>query len=398
MRRWTTTLAAIVLCCTVAFLVMRRPSTEVKLKSDGSILDSRLEISFGDGQNPKVFSQGVDQASGTGSTATTSSIKNLPGLPLRTKGEEGSEAKQDKRAPDEKLRQGPMHQREPGVIAVRGGLSARLRVIFYHFCDASQRSESLRVIWPIHPECPETFESLFQPVAGLTVDSSQIADLQYRNITPVPTHIPLVKVHLCDLECLLRPIPVLRAQIQSNIFRLGRYACVHITGRARNKEGRKFNPLPDSHYDEWIRNTSESTGISTVYVATDHPETQRRFSDAHDADFHELISNETYVARKVVTRIALIDAWTCSYADSFFGTPHSSFSFYIKKLIACRRGRDTGPKFKKYRGGRHKFNDPDVCRPKRHCQNYTGHSWKRPRTAEQMEVFQKEYSMVREVR
>lgn len=210
------------------------------------------------------------------------------------------------------------------VVGCSSGLCNRLRMI----AQWKQRCEQMRFLWPINTACPAFFSDLFHPIAGVNcVQATSKQARQYRK-----SMIPGRVFTLLDL------IPTWAiVKIQDP------YVAVHVrrtdirTILAKNKK-----PLiEDCEYFAFV----ESSGFSSVYLATDNQKTQSLFKARYGSSL--LTSGEVRgfgcnhrPVRCTSVKHAVDDLYACINASAFMGTQGSSFT---GEILAARSKLWIGP-------------------------------------------------------
>lgn len=201
-----------------------------------------------------------------------------------------------------------------------GGLCNRLRVIFSMW----RHCRPLNVHWPLNKACPARFDSLFEPVPGLTIKYSQVPKLADWSCFAVCTP---------DFSDLVVQ-PSIQDQIEKTIQALpASYLAVHIRRTDHPETARN-----------WLRYTEDQEFYDFLdrhaplpfFAASDCPAMLRRLQCKYGSRFHHPLPSPTAVqdnSRPTSVEQALVELFVCVNATNFMGSCVSSFS----EMIACLR-------------------------------------------------------------
>ena len=218
----------------------------------------------------------------------------------------------------------------PFVIQPGGGLCNYLRVTFSYVQLCKKTGQSLIVIWRPTGHCPGFFLDYFEPVPNTVFlrDNSANHKLDYGGCGPHsdynPDHVDIYE----DLKLL----PEFKAEINTDVEKLGSFAAVHIRRTDHSNMAKSNNAYTD---DQQFISFIMSHGSLNLYVATDNRETQ----DAFYTLFNERMKLVEFIKpngalRQTGLKEAIRDLYMCVRANEFKGSGYSSFTDVI---LALRR-------------------------------------------------------------
>ena len=307
------------------------------------------------------------------------------GVPLNNRQKIATAAARAQRSADapESRPMAPQPSMPPLSIRAEGGLCNKLRVILSYRLAAMDEGRHLIVVWANGGPCPALWEDLFEPLAGVTVVSTDSPSLRAA-LAPmsleecaVPsefgTHPRIAGTpREAQMYSLLRPKPSILRSIEDAIARCkdgsddGRFLAMHIR---RTDYTTTFGlSTPDHAFENFLEmhlvngsssSSSKSTAralirpragdeaattaamASCAYLATDNGETQQHFQSLFGDErirTHIAINTmrHTETLRHTTVADAVVDLYTCAAAYVFKGTLGSSFSDTIWLMRKAR--------------------------------------------------------------
>lgn len=211
------------------------------------------------------------------------------------------------------------------IIAPKGGLGNRLRVVFSYLIVALQSDRSLTVNWEVDRYCPAHFLDVFRPIAAIAfsdakpqIKTSRRADVKFS------LYIPALK--------LLKPLNL--PEIQQKTQEWGDFSAVHIRRTDHIQLAKKNGRYVDlDYFEDFIRKQDK------CFLATDCQETQKYLLGKYPQILVWRRIEESRRLRQTELRDSVSDMWCCIGAAQFLGTPFSSFSDLIQLLRRGRRRR-----------------------------------------------------------
>ena len=213
-------------------------------------------------------------------------------------------------------------------IMPTGGLSNYLRVLFSFFVKAKQENKQLNVIWLPTNACPDHYLNLFEPVTNVNFVKT-VNRLDYRDCFPYePCNTPMMYIGL-------KPLPKICDQIRTNIIKLGEnYIALHIRRTDHIADAQKYGLFTS---DEDFISFIEANPNKNIFIATDNRNTQDKFISLYGERIKciQLITPHPSL-RQTTLENAVVDIFTCAFADKFKGSGYSSFTDLINDLRFLR--------------------------------------------------------------
>lgn len=234
------------------------------------------------------------------------------------------------------------------IVRSSGGLCSRLRVLFSY--RAAAPGGRLSFVWDVNHKCPGHFLDCFLPVPG--VEFTSTPELCREVGLPVPEGIdtghPVVSglsdhlaydgynehpQHRGDREFLyadLRPRAELRESVRSRAAAMGPFLALHVRRTDFDPLARsRGNRMKDAAFFRWIDERPDLP----IYIATDNRATQEAFA----ARYPDRLRLPRWIEpddrlRQTPLADAVVDLFTCAFAEAFLGTPGSSFSDLIRQI------------------------------------------------------------------
>lgn len=211
-------------------------------------------------------------------------------------------------------------------IGNRSGLCNRLRVILSYAGHPSRT-----VLWPRTTDCPCHWNDIIESIPGIHFQQCSMS--RFNSSRPINKPRDQRNYTLNDI------VPTSFIRLQTQVTRPPEdYAAVHVRRTDIKRVHKRFNvkPLTDEDYFNWF----ESTGLNTLYLATDNLKTQNAFRNRYGqrVKFFQPIQyygSTTKPVRCTPVQWAMIDLYVCISAKDFLGTPHSSFTNEIKRARKC---------------------------------------------------------------
>lgn len=215
------------------------------------------------------------------------------------------------------------------VVKPKGGLCNYLRTIFSYYKKAQKKKEKLVVIWKIRPQCPGFFLEYFKPIKGIIFYKSNHRNLKidYSGRYTLPRFNP----NKMNLYRSLKINNNIQKIVKNNRNLLkNNYIAVHIRRTDHIKLAKRNKKYTSNHdFFKFI----EKNKNKNLYIATDNEQTQRLFYNRYKNRVKILNKiNDNNNRRQTSLKIAIIDLYTCVYANNFLGSGFSSFSKTIYNL------------------------------------------------------------------
>ena len=225
------------------------------------------------------------------------------------------------------------------LVRTQGGLANRLRVLLSYREVARDQGVTLECYWPIEDCCPASFDSLFEPLVGVTVVDAAAAGcvpgrmMSHRSIKGTERE--------ASMYLGLQPKEPINQTIKDSIERCGAlFVAVHI----RRTDLADQVGTDDNEFVRFI-DTALANGSCCVWVATDNASTQAALAARYGDRFrsHGLIQHSASRLRQTSVADALVDLHVCTKATVFKGTRGSSFSetiWMMRMAHGCAHDRD----------------------------------------------------------
>lgn len=202
------------------------------------------------------------------------------------------------------------------VIQPKNGLANRLQVIFSRL----QSDRHLEVVWKPDDACRGHFLDHFEPVKNVSFVTRPTGKVRYRG---------------CYADGkpdyrLLMPRPEIMEEVRANLHHLqGNFTAIHVRRTdyvRRAKKRKRFTT--DEEFFQFV-----DQSIGGLFVSCDTPETLTTFTARYPGRVKAFRSfAHPDQLRKSTLRHAVIDIFTCCYAQSFMGSDYSTFSRLIRHL------------------------------------------------------------------
>ena len=205
------------------------------------------------------------------------------------------------------------------IIAPKGGLGNRLRVVFSYFIIALQTEKSLIINWKPDKYCPAHFLDIFHPIQEITfsnekphIKTTRRADVKFS------LYIPALK--------LLKPLNL--PEIQQKTQEWGEFSAVHIRRTDHIQLAKKNGRYVELDYFEGFIQKQQK-----CFLATDCQETQKYLLEKYPQIIvWRKIEEKSGKLRQTELRDSVSDMMCCVAAKKFLATPYSSFSDLIQLL------------------------------------------------------------------
>lgn len=209
-------------------------------------------------------------------------------------------------------------------IMPTGGLCNYLRVVFSFLVKAKQEHKQLNVIWVPTNACPDHFLNLFHPITNMNFVRT-VNRLDYNSYAAYePCNTPMMYIGL-------KPLPKICNIIRTNINTLGEnYIALHIRRTDHSEDAKKHGLFTS---DEEFIAFIEAHPDQNIYIATDNRATQDKFLSLYGERIKcmQMIIPQPFLRQTTLDK-AVVDIFTCAFANKFKGSGWSSFSDLINDL------------------------------------------------------------------
>lgn len=221
------------------------------------------------------------------------------------------------------------------VIMPIGGICNYLRVLFSYYKYCQSINKHLICIWRVTSHCPGFFLNYFEPLKNATIiPINNNYKVDYEGVD-CHSNYDSENMFIYD-ELKLRP--EMNAEVNNIILKLSNdYTAVHLRRTDHIPLAiRRGEYILESEFIDFCKEEPHSM----IYIATDNNITQDAFQNIFKEKlyFYNKISADKYTDMRFTDlKHSIIDLYVCIEANSFMGTPLSSFSDTIIQFRNYRR-------------------------------------------------------------
>jgi len=216
---------------------------------------------------------------------------------------------------------------EPYItVKAEAGLNNRIQVLLSYLYRANREGKKLKIVWILDEQCPDRFDTLFNPINNVTILYNEIDNnnYDYRNWDKENTD--YIKQNYYDL---LKPINSIQLEIDNLKNKLQDYIAVHI--RRTDATTHQWYSHHIKSDEEYINFINSYPSNMKIYIATDCRITQETFINLYrDRIVYKKIE-PTNELRQTSLQDAVKDMYVCAGAK-YFMRSHGSFSDTIEYL------------------------------------------------------------------
>lgn len=216
------------------------------------------------------------------------------------------------------------------VVKPMRGLCNRLRALFSCYAATQATNDDMLALWLPDAACPGFFPDYFDSVPRVTFADRYIpCKINYAGSNRYKKFLP-------DYSALQPRVDILEKVNHRRSVLGDGYLAIHV--RRTDHRARlvgygyqaSFVANPD---DKFFQAVDETLGDRKLFVATDNAATYDVFYERYGAAMPlEYPPNDTAQLRHTSLEAAVLDIYTCRYAQDFIGSDWSSFSGFIKEL------------------------------------------------------------------